>query len=146
MPKRNSPNDIKELQDLNRLNEIINDKRNVKRANEKKTRRNRHYEKQFIKNTITTSVLKIQKMTNTEIIEKLKTIVKPFVNNQEAFENLTENTDFIADLQINSANLVDVILDVEDAFAIVIDQQSMERMLDIKSTLEIIETKLAEKQ
>ena len=146
MPKRNSPNDIKELQDLNRLNEIINDKRNVKRANEKKTRRNRHYEKQFIKNTITTSVLKIQKMTNTEIIEKLKTIVKPFVNNQEAFENLTENTDFIADLQINSANLVDVILDVEDAFAIVIDQQSMERMLDIKSTLEIIETKLVEKQ
>ena len=146
MPKRNSPNDIKELQDLNRLNEIINDKRNVKRANEKKTRRNRHYEKQFIKNTLTTSILKVQKMTNTEIIEKLKTIVKPFVNNQEAFENLTENTDFIADLQINSANLVDVILDVEDAFEIVIDQQSMERMLDIKSTLEIIETKLAEKQ
>ena len=146
MPKRNSPSDIKELQDLNRLNEIINDKRNVKRANEKKTRRNRHYEKQFIKNTLTTSILKVQKMTNTEIIEKLKTIVKPFVNNQEAFENLTENTDFIADLQINSANLVDVILDVEDAFEIVIDQQSMERMLDIKSTLEIIETKLAEKQ
>ena len=146
MPKRNSPNDIKELQDLNRLNEIINDKRNAKRANEKKTRRNRHYEKQFIKNTLTTSILKVQKMTNTEIIEKLKTIVKPFVNNQEAFENLTENTDFIADLQINSANLVDVILDVEDAFEIVIDQQSMERMLDIKSTLEIIETKLAEKK
>ena len=146
MPKRNSPNDIKELQDLNRLNEIINDKRNVKRANEKKTRRNRHYEKQFIKNTLTTSILKVQKMTKNEIIEKLKTIVKPFVNNQEAFENLTENTDFIADLQINSANLVDVILDVEDAFEIIIDQQSMERMLDIKSTLEIIETKLAEKQ
>ena len=146
MPKRNSPNDIKELQDLNRLNEIINDKRNVKRANEKKIRRNRHYEKQFIKNTLTTSILKVQKMTKNEIIEKLKTIVKPFVNNQEAFENLTENTDFIADLQINSANLVDVILDVEDAFEIVIDQQSMERMLDIKSTLEIIETKLAEKQ
>lgn len=84
-------------------------------------------------------------MTKTEIIEKLKTIVKPFVNNQESFENLTEETDFIKDLQINSANLVDVILDVEDAFDIVIDQQSMERMIDIKSTIEIIETKLAEK-
>ena len=84
-------------------------------------------------------------MTKTEIIEKLKTIVKPFVNNQESFENLTEETDFIKDLQINSANLVDVILDVEDAFDIVIDQQSMERMIDIKSTIEIIEKKLAEK-
>ena len=82
-------------------------------------------------------------MDKQEIIIRLKTIVQPFVNNQIAFENLSENTDFITDLQINSANLVDVILDVEDAFDIVIDQESMERMLDIKSTLDIIETKLA---
>lgn len=78
-------------------------------------------------------------------IEKLKTIVKPYVKNQEAFENLSESTDFINDLQINSANLVDVILDVEEEFDIVIDNQSMERMLDVKSTIEIIETKLSEK-
>ena len=52
MPKRNSPNDIKESDDLNRLNEIVFDKRNAKRADEKKTRRDRHYEKQFIKNSI----------------------------------------------------------------------------------------------
>lgn len=50
--KRNSPKDINQLDDLNRLNEIISDKRLAKRATEKKNRRNRHYEKQFIKNTI----------------------------------------------------------------------------------------------
>jgi len=48
-------------------------------------------------------------------------------------------------LQINSANLVDVVLDVEDAFGIVIDNESMEKMINVKATLEIIETKLAEK-
>lgn len=78
-------------------------------------------------------------------IEKLKAIVKPYIQNQEAFENLTENTDFIKDLQINSANLVDVILDIEEEYEITIDNLSMERMLDVKSALEIIETKLAEK-
>ena len=52
MPKRNSPNDIQEIDDLNRLDSIVHDKRNAKRADEKKTRRDRHYEKQFIKNTI----------------------------------------------------------------------------------------------
>ena len=52
MPKRNSPQDIKELDDINRLHEIVRDKRNDKRAEDKKSRRNRHYEKQFIKNTI----------------------------------------------------------------------------------------------
>ncbi len=84
-------------------------------------------------------------MIKEEIIEQLKSIVKPFVRNQEAFENLTEETDFITDLQINSANLVDVILDVEDAFGIVIDNQSMEKMLNIRATLDIITTKLNEK-
>ena len=84
-------------------------------------------------------------MNKEEIIEKLKTIVKPYIKNQEAFDNLTESTDFITDLQINSANLVDVILDIEEEFDIVIDNQSMERMVDVKSALEIIETKLSEK-
>ena len=84
-------------------------------------------------------------MTKEEIIERLKTIVKPFVNNQEAFEQLTEDTDFITDLQINSANLVDIVLDVEDAFGIEIDNLAMEKMISIKATIEIIETKLAEK-
>ena len=84
-------------------------------------------------------------MDKKETIEKLKNIVKPYIKNQEAFDNLTESTDFINDLQINSANLVDVILDIEEKFDIIIDNQSMERMLDIKSAMEIIETKLSEK-
>ncbi len=84
-------------------------------------------------------------MKKEAIIEKLKVIVKPYVKNQEAFDNLTESTDFITDLQINSANLVDVILDVEEEFSIVIDNESMEKMITIKAALEIIETKLSEK-
>ncbi len=60
------------------------------------------------------------------------------------FDHLTESTDFITDLQINSANLVDVILDIEEEFSIIIDNQSMERMLDVKSAMEIIQTKLSQ--
>ena len=80
-----------------------------------------------------------------ETIEKLKTIVKPYIQNEEAFDSLTENTDFINDLKINSANIVDVILDIEEEYDIVIDNQSMERMLDVKSAMEIIKIKLSEK-
>ena len=82
-------------------------------------------------------------MNREETIEKLKGIVKPYIQNQEAFDNLTESTDFIKDLQINSANLVDVILDIEEEFDIVIDNESMERMVDVKSAMEIIESKLS---
>jgi acyl carrier protein len=84
-------------------------------------------------------------MNREATIEKLKIIMKPYIQNQEAFDDLTESTDFIKDLQINSANLVDVILDIEEEFDIVIDNESMERMIDVKSAMEIIETKLSKK-
>jgi acyl carrier protein len=84
-------------------------------------------------------------MDKAQIMQQLKTIVKPFVANNEAFESIDENTDFIKDLNINSANLVDIVLDVEEAFGIEIDNESMEKMLSVKATLNIIETKLSEK-
>lgn len=52
MPRRNSPNDIQNLADLSRLGEFVVDKRLGQRAQAKKNRRNRHYEKQFIRNTL----------------------------------------------------------------------------------------------
>lgn len=57
MPRRNSPNEIQELSDLSQLSELVFDKRLGQRAIAKKNRRNRHYEKQFIRNTLTHPVL-----------------------------------------------------------------------------------------
>ncbi|HEY7804022.1 MAG TPA: hypothetical protein VIC30_06265 [Orrella sp.] len=53
MTRRNSPRDIQELDDLSSLDRIVTDKRLQKRASAKKSRRNRHYEKQFIRNALT---------------------------------------------------------------------------------------------
>ena len=77
------------------------------------------------------------------MIEKLKAIVKPYIQDESAFQNMNESTDFINDLKINSANLVDVVLDVEDEFDIEIDNESMEKMLDVSSAIDIIQSKLA---
>ena len=76
------------------------------------------------------------------LIEKLKEIVKPYVQDQIAFEQLTEETDFINDLKVNSANLIDIVLDVEDVFDIEIDNESMEQMLNVQKAIEIIRTKM----
>jgi hypothetical protein len=45
MSKRTSISDVKELEQLNDLSLIVKDKRNAKRADAKKERRNRHYNK-----------------------------------------------------------------------------------------------------
>ncbi|WP_343670696.1 acyl carrier protein [Chitinophaga sp.] len=82
-------------------------------------------------------------MDKETLIAELKAIVKPYAKDEAALANINENTDFINDLKINSANLVDVILDVEEKYNIVIDNESMEKMVNVKSAMEIIEAKLA---
>ena len=82
-------------------------------------------------------------MTKEELLSKLTIIIEPYVQNQEGLKNLTEDTDFIKDLGINSANLVDVVLDVEDEFDIEIDNDAMEKMLTVRASIEVIQHKLA---
>ena len=82
-------------------------------------------------------------MKKEELIAKLKTIVEPYIQDEEAFKNLTEDTNFITDLKINSANLVDVILDVEDEFDIRIENDEMEKMLSVKAAMEIVTSKIS---
>jgi acyl carrier protein len=84
-------------------------------------------------------------MEKEALIAKLKTIVEPYIQDEEAFKNLSENTDFVKDLKINSANLVDVILDVEEVFDITIENEDMEKMLSVKAAMDIVNEKLAAK-
>lgn len=84
-------------------------------------------------------------MENDELIERLKPIVALYAQDKDALEQLTAETDFINDLKINSANLVDVILDVEEEFDIEIDNQSMEKMLNVQASIDIIQGKMQEK-
>lgn len=84
-------------------------------------------------------------MNREEAINKLKTIIAPYAKNADAIASLNEESDFLTDLKINSANLVDVVLDIEEEFDITIDSESMEKMLTVGAAIDIIEGKLAEK-
>ncbi len=53
MTRRNSTRDFQVLDDLNSLKHKVIDKRIQQRSTAKKNRRNRHYEKQFIRNVMT---------------------------------------------------------------------------------------------
>ena len=84
-------------------------------------------------------------MIKEELIEQLKKIVKPYIQDEEAFTDLSEETNFINDLKINSANLVDVILDIEDAFDIEMSNADMEKMTTVKSAMDVVKEKLKAK-
>ena len=81
---------------------------------------------------------------NNEIINKLVEIITPYAENKDALKTISAETDFVNDLKINSANLVDVVLDIEEKFGIEIDNDSMEKMLTVKATIAIINEKLTD--
>ncbi len=86
-------------------------------------------------------------MERSEIIEKLKPIIATYVPEpaKDKINDLSESSDFITDLYINSANLVDVILDVEEVFEITIDNDSMEKMLTVGASIDVILEKINQK-
>lgn len=57
MAKRSSMKQVVSSDQLTNLDELVVDKRYGKRAKAKKARRNRHYEKQFLRNAATTGLL-----------------------------------------------------------------------------------------
>lgn len=57
MAKRSSMKQVVSSDQLTNLDELVVDKRYGKRAKAKKARRNRHYEKQFLKNALTSGIL-----------------------------------------------------------------------------------------
>lgn len=99
----------------------------------------------FYLNVLWANLTQKNTMTNNELIAKLKTIVEPYIQDEEAFKNLSKDTDFVKDLKINSANLVDVILDVEDAFDIRIENEEMEKMMSVKAAMDIVNSKFSAK-
>jgi len=84
-------------------------------------------------------------MTREEILNELKGVFSPYTTNKEALNKLSDQTDLIADLKINSANLVDIIIDAEAKYNIEIDYDSADKMLNVGSCIDVISEKLNQK-
>ncbi len=82
-------------------------------------------------------------MQEKEIIEKLTAVIKTYVEDKGVLEGITPETHLVNDLNINSAHLVDIILDTEEAFDIEIDDESAEQMLTVKAAVDIVSSKLS---
>lgn len=78
--------------------------------------------------------------------EKLKDIIKLYLPEDVAVADITYDSNFISELNINSAHLVDIVLDVEDEFAIRLENEDMDQMKTVHDALDIIDKKLSEGQ
>jgi acyl carrier protein len=81
-------------------------------------------------------------MNQGERYDQLKRIIKIYLPDDVSVEEIKMESHFINELNINSANLVDIVLDVEDAFGITMENEDMDKMSTVKDALGIIEAKL----
>ncbi|WP_394971879.1 acyl carrier protein [uncultured Croceitalea sp.] len=84
-------------------------------------------------------------MTEEEKYQKLKTIVQTYLPDDVGVDQINLESNFTQELNINSANLVDIVLDVEDTFDIMLENEDMDGMLTVKDALAIIDKKIAKK-
>jgi len=82
---------------------------------------------------------------NEERFQKLREIVKIYLPEDVSMDDITKDSHFINKLNINSANLVDIVLDVEDAFDIILENEDMDQMQTVSDALAIINKKVSEK-
>jgi acyl carrier protein len=81
-------------------------------------------------------------MQEEEKYNKLKEIIKIYLPEDVTVEDIQQDSHFMNDLNINSANLVDIVLDVEDAFDIRLENEDMDQMQTVNDAMSIIDTKL----
>lgn len=82
-------------------------------------------------------------MQEKEIEQQLFKIVKVYLPQDVESTAIQLDSHLMQDLGINSAHLVDIALDVEDAFDIMLDEKDMEEMQTVKDAIQIVKVKIA---
>lgn len=81
-------------------------------------------------------------MAKEDRFERLKAIIIPYLPEDIPPEAISLDSNLTGELNINSANLVDIILDVEDAFDITLENEDMNGMQTVADALDIIASKV----
>ena len=76
-----------------------------------------------------------------ETLASVKKILAKFAKNKAALETATEAAHIRKDLGVSSANLVDVLLEFEEAFDISISDSELEKIQTLGDAVAIIESK-----
>ncbi len=81
-------------------------------------------------------------MTSEEIFVLLEPIIKTYLPEDVSVKEINRNSDLTRELNINSAHLVDIILDIEDAFDIEFKNDDMEKLRNVNDAISLIQQKI----
>ena len=82
-------------------------------------------------------------MERSDIRAKIVEIIGTYAKDKDALATVTDDTNILEDLKVNSARLVDVILDFEDAFDIEVEDEDADSVNTIGDAVSLIESRVA---
>lgn len=77
-------------------------------------------------------------MTNEEVLPKVLSILEPFCNTADGITNAKMETTILGDLKVNSARLVDVVLEFEEVFDIEISDEDADNVRTVGDAVNLI--------
>lgn len=77
-------------------------------------------------------------MNQQEVQDKVVAILKPFVKSPEALSTVSLETSILKDLKVNSARLVDVVLEIEDTFEISVSDEDADKVKTVGDAVKLI--------
>ncbi len=85
------------------------------------------------------NLLKKYRMDNLK--DEVTEILKKYTIKKDVWDDFNENIKIIADLKINSARIVDIIIDLEEKYDIEIDDSELVKLTTFKSIVDIVKQK-----
>ena len=80
-------------------------------------------------------------MSEIDVFQRVVKIIKPFAKNQEALAKVSNETRILDDLKVNSARLVDIILELENEFEIELGDEDADKVRTVGDAVNIITAK-----
>jgi len=80
-------------------------------------------------------------MAERDTFARVVKIIKPFAKNQEALAKVAPETNILEELKVNSARLVDIILEMESEFDVEIGDEDADKVRTVGDAVRIIEAK-----
>lgn len=77
-------------------------------------------------------------MNEAEVYEKVVAVISPFAKNADALATVSKETNILDELNVNSARLVDIMLEFEDAFDIEVEDEAADDIATVGDAVKLI--------
>ncbi|HEY5406337.1 MAG TPA: phosphopantetheine-binding protein [Ginsengibacter sp.] len=87
-------------------------------------------------------------MERAEILDNLKVMIGEYVDDEgkKKLENITDETDFVNDINLDSIDMVDIVIKAENEYGIEIKNETIAKLNTVGKCLDVIQARLAEKE